>query len=306
MKKFIVRVITFVILVMAADQAVGYIGDYMIANVKSGRDAEIKHICFESKYDVIILGSSRACHHYVSSIIEDSLYLNGSRNSCYNAGFDGNGVILMYSFLKQILERYSPKLIVYDVEPSFDYSVYHDDNNRKRYIDNLKPYYMNQTFMEIVNDIDENSYLKCMSGFYRYNCKLIQVYFEYKNSSDEHIRMKGYKPLEGSINGATSAVDRSEAEKDTTKIKYLKQLIELSKFKGIPLVLAASPKYKPQDYQKIKEIEAISKNYGIPFIDMYLDEEFQDKNLFKDTSHLNNLGAEEFTKKIVRYINKIL
>lgn len=302
MKKFIIRVVAFVILVMSADQAVGYIGDYMIANVKSGRDAEIKHICFESEYDIIVLGSSRACHHYVPTIIEDSLNMD----ACYNAGFDGNGVILMYSFLKQISERYTPKLVIYDVEPAFDYSVYLEDNNRKRYIDNLKPYYTNQIFKDIINDIDDNSNLKCLSGFYRYNCKLIQLYFEYKNISDEHVCMKGYKPLEGTIDGTTSAADRTQAEKDTTKIKYLKQLIELAQEKDIPLVLTASPKYKPQDYQKIKEIEAICKSYGIPFVDMYLDEEFQDKDLFKDTSHLNNLGAEEFTKKIVRYINKIL
>ena len=49
-------------------------------------------------------------------MISDSLGV-----SCYNAGESGCGIILAYGRLLMILERYTPKAIIYEVTPDFDY-----------------------------------------------------------------------------------------------------------------------------------------------------------------------------------------
>ena len=87
--------------------------------------------CKESKEDVILMGSSRASHHYVTQIITDSLGL-----ICFNAGQDGNGIIMQYGRWKMISERYAPKVLIYDITPVFDLM----ENDNMTYIDHLKPF----------------------------------------------------------------------------------------------------------------------------------------------------------------------
>lgn len=57
--------------------------------------------------NILIFGSSRAAHHYVPSILSDSLDM-----SCYNCGMDGNGIIYGYGKLKTITARYYPKIVI--------------------------------------------------------------------------------------------------------------------------------------------------------------------------------------------------
>lgn len=77
------------------------------------------------------MGSSRASHHYVPEIISEKLGM-----SCFNAGQDGNGIILQYGRWKMLSERYTPKLIIYDINPGFDMVV----NDNMTYVDRLKPF----------------------------------------------------------------------------------------------------------------------------------------------------------------------
>ena len=68
---------------------------------------------FNKKADVLVLGSSRANHHYVSSMFKDSLGL-----SCYNAGRDGHDILYAYMIFQSFLERNMPKMVVIDIASS--------------------------------------------------------------------------------------------------------------------------------------------------------------------------------------------
>ena len=109
MKKFILHILVFFAIVTAVDYVAGKVFRYI--QIKAGgRTGAEWYACKEMKEDIIIMGSSRAIHHYVPRIIADSLGM-----SCFNAGQDGNGIILQYGRWKMISERYTPKLIIYDV-----------------------------------------------------------------------------------------------------------------------------------------------------------------------------------------------
>ena len=71
--------------------------DYVVKNIEVGGRGRDNYICDKSVDDILIFGSSRAVHHYNSSMIEDSLGM-----SCYNCGDDGNGIILSYGRLSMI------------------------------------------------------------------------------------------------------------------------------------------------------------------------------------------------------------
>ena len=130
MKKFILYTLLFFTVVAVVDFAAGKVFYYLQSRA-GGRTGAEWYACKESHEDIIIMGSSRASHHYVPQIFEDSLGL-----SCFNAGQDGNGIILQYGRWKMIRERYTPKMVIYDVTYNFDLGV----NDNMTYIDRLKPF----------------------------------------------------------------------------------------------------------------------------------------------------------------------
>ena len=99
MKKYIVRIILFFAIVVLVDFVVGWAGDYLQTHAKGGDTKAINDLVKKDQHDILILGSSRAHHHYDTPFLSDTLNLD-----VYNAGYDGNGVILAYGILQMILE----------------------------------------------------------------------------------------------------------------------------------------------------------------------------------------------------------
>lgn len=115
MKKFFKKVIIFIIGLVCLDFLIGQIGRYLVAHAKGGDTKLSNYICHQMKDQCVVFGSSRGMHHYDPNIISNSLGL-----SCWNCSLDGNGIILMYGRYKMLSARYTPKLIVYDVQAGFD------------------------------------------------------------------------------------------------------------------------------------------------------------------------------------------
>ena len=187
MKKFILHILVFFAIVTAVDYVAGKVFRYI--QIKAGgRTGAEWYACKEMKEDIIIMGSSRAIHHYVPRIIADSLGM-----SCFNAGQDGNGIILQYGRWKMISERYTPKLIIYDVNPDFDFCR----NDNMAYVDRLKPFCEKESVKDYIVDILPMEKLKLSSQMYRYNYKFIEMVSDcVKGASDN---LKGYIPLLGKI-----------------------------------------------------------------------------------------------------------
>ena len=95
MRKFIVNIIIFFAIIWVADIGLGAILDKIAYNAKSGGQQINNHITYKANEEIIIMGSSRASHHYIPQIINDSLKM-----SSYNMGQDAMGIILMYGRYK--------------------------------------------------------------------------------------------------------------------------------------------------------------------------------------------------------------
>ena len=75
----------------------------------------------------------------------------------------------------------------------------------------------------------------------------------------------------------------------------LRRVLHLCKDKGVNLVLASSPRFRPENDNEL--IHSLSQEYGVPYIDIYNSVFFNNHpELFKDTSHLNNDGATIYTQ----------
>ena len=293
MKKYIEKVLLFFIIILVIDFAYGCVFDYMSSHLKGGSSKRIYDLCMTEKHDIIILGSSRARHHYIPQILEDSLNLE-----CYNGGVDGHGIILMNGIVELMTQRYTPKLIIYDIENAFDINVYQSDNNCLRYIKPLRPYFRNEKISDIIGSISKKEYIYVHSGFYRYNSIGISVLKDFL-FSDVEGSTKGYSPLYGCQINETQPVSSNEnIVVDSVKYNCFTRFVDNMQEKGIPLIVVASPKYK-KDFSDLFPLVEYCKSQNITFLNYYNHEHFMNNcSLFKESMHLNDSGAIVFSKKV--------
>ena len=146
MKTFLLKIGLLIGIVAAVDIVLGYSLEYVTNHITVGGQGRDNYIADHAEEDILVFGSSRAVHHYNPDIIEDSLGL-----SCYNCGDDGSGIVLAYGRLLMLQERHQPKVVIYDVNPSFDLEV----NDNHKYLGWLKSHYDREVIKPIFYAIDK-------------------------------------------------------------------------------------------------------------------------------------------------------
>lgn len=297
MKKFLFKITIFLVSIIIIDTIAGLLFPFLVSNAKGGDNWRNNYICNDTKEDVLIFGSSRAIHHYNPNIICDSLNM-----SCYNCGQDGNGIILNYARYNLILQRYTPKLIIYDIQSSFDL-ISGDDNHK--YLKWLKAYYDKDGIPQIFESVDKTEKFKMMSNLYRYNSSFIQIVSDCirpQQSSGE----KGYRPLLGEM-------DRMKISKkkdiynnviyDSLKLSYINKFINANK--NVMVVFVISPTWSGLDSLQYYTIKKICEEKGLLFINFANDQKYMyNYKYFKDGAHLNSVGADEFTKDLMSILKE--
>ena len=99
----------------------------------------------------------------------------------------------------------------------------------------------------------------------------------------------------------------SKNDIDEIKLFYLEQLIKECKKGKTKLFFTVSPFYfNDNDTLKYQPIKQLCTKYNIPFIKYDNTPFIENKDLFSDSSHLNDEGASEYSKYIVSIINAYL
>ena len=300
MKKYLLHILLFFVIVAAVDVSVGAFGRYLQGHAKGGSTRQFDDLVMKERHDVLILGSSRAHHHYDAPFLRDTLGVD-----VYNAGFDGNGVVLADGVLEMVLNRYKPQLVLFDVEPDFDVNVYEKDNHHTRYIKNLKPYYREGGVSEIIKDVSMDEWRKVQSGLIRYNTEILGMAVD--NLIDRGMDRRGFQSLSGKMEKDPEPKAPKKEELDPFKLAYGEKLIVLWQSNDVPLVLVGSPKYGKTDSEALRPVKDIANKYEVPFLDYYADPSFMaHKEWFKEPMHLNSEGARVFSKMIAQEISELL
>ena len=302
-KKITIGVLSFCALLIAADWAVGTWSEKMYYQSKYGIFRRQIYCLTESQDELMILGSSRAAHHYVPQVFEDSLGM-----SCYNAGSDGMCIYYHYGILASRIQRgCPPKMVILevigtDVEVSQGATFTLDAA-----LDRYAPHY--GEFSEIDSLFAFNGWkekVKLMSKTYKYNSKLVQTI---KCNYIPWPEDRGYEALNGVMkvtNGkmAADVLSPSSEQPDIEerKLVYLQKFIDDCKENNIVLVMCYSPYYGQGIPASIHVIEQLAKENGIKFLIYGDDARFQKPEYYQDASHLNDTGAKEYSKEIVKIL----
>lgn len=297
MKKLAIRFTILVICLLCTDIVIGKIldktFDYM-PNTTS-QTAHTNWFMNHASADVIILGSSRATHHYIPSIISDSLDM-----SVYNCGHEGMDIIYNSCCLERIISRHLPKLVILDIQEPYFHGT------EKQRLACLSPYYYKSDYIKNVLDTYKGSdyNIKMKSNLYRYNGKLLNILSAFTASRDKNI---GYVPLNGN---KVSKMERQDTDTrlsidDAEKQSFI-NIVQMCKENNIKLIVIDSPRFMFDKYE-FEYTRNLCQQYDVPYImDNNVKEIIDHPEYFRDPTHLNNDGATEYSKMVSHQIKEII
>ena len=230
------KLLLFGFIVFVFDFPLGRLLRYYYFKQEVGRLARATYAIEKTDADILIFGSSRAYHQYIPTIFEERF-----EQSCYNTGTPGQFLIYNYATLKAILKRYTPKLIVLDVN-SGDLALKKESYDALSF---LMPYYKDhKEIRPMVNLKDPFEGIKNTSSIYPFNSEIFMIaggnleYFKKRN-----VDMKGYKPLDRTWSDSLETKYPKPYPIDTIKTSMYKYFIQDCKAAGIKLVIVFSPTY---------------------------------------------------------------
>lgn len=302
MKVFLIRLTALIVCLICVDFLFGLSCDYCIKNARTTGDThKIDYTVNHTSEDILIFGSSRAHYHYIPQILTDSLGL-----TVYNCGLNSHGIYYAFGCLSMIIERYTPKLIIYDIVEEVDLAEnkLHDDQN----IRSLYRYNSNASVSKLIKDYSKRESLMIRSNFYKYNESFLNIYHDYL-TYQPFPQSDGYTPSIGVIDEKNPCQELLELELggwEHKKEYYMRSFIDICKTNDIKLVFLYSPKY----YGRTPYASLLSqffKEYDCIFLNYADDSSFLGNSLvFHDLNHLNEVGAEEYTKKIVSVLKPLV
>lgn len=293
MKKALFKLLLFLLLFCLTDGLAGRLFAYMQSHSPSYSPGYIAHHASE---DVVVFGSSKGGSNYNMVLLNDSL-----KTRCLNCSDTGNGIIQMYGRYKLLTNRYTPKVIVYDVKPQFD--LYKNDNSK--YTMRLKPFYDDAGVDSIIWSTGSNERYKMYSSLYRYNFQFMEIIKDY--SSPTAFNRSSEKLSRQKMSIIPKAIEPNIEEYDSLKLYYLETMIKDCKERGIHLVFVVSPEYYHYKSINYEPLVLLCQQYNVPFIDRSADEQFVGHNdFFMDSLHMNYWGATKWSQFIVQYVQDYL
>lgn len=306
---FSLKALLFLVLLWSVDRG---IGAAFVAMKDCGLKVNPENMWLKTPFvvekvstDVVVIGSSKASHHYVPSILSDSLGM-----SVYNGGQDGCFFLYQNCLINMLMDRYHPKMIIWDIQPSSFYGK----NTATEYQNfrYLSPYYhKNKWATEYINSESEKMRFRMLSEMFAYNSKSLNYLFPLiSHTSSTH---EGYLPLENEGYAYPSLHEVSKiSEEDYVpmedRLALLEKTILRCKKEHIRLFLFISPEYsiKPHAYQlAVNDLQELANINGVDCHDYSSDIVFMnDSTFFKDSNHLNDKGARLFTNRILNNLMK--
>ena len=309
-RRFLLHGAVFAATLVALDAAVGAVGDFATAKlpdsaVFSGPFVKDNFRLNRTTADVVVVGSSRVAHHFVTARLKDSLDRYAGKDlSVYNAGIDGRLVNSSACAVESILERHSPKLLLLEA----DESVLSDDGVR-RDIELSAPHYRtNRVVKRYLDELGWRARLKMRSNLYRWNQKVFVLATTIPGFAKED-PLNGYVPLDAKMTAADAEREiaslQAPSPPDARIVGNFSRMLAAANAKGVPIVVVSSPGFHSRQEQGT--LDSLCRDAGVPYIDMFGMELFDEHpEWFADVYHLNDDGAHVFTALFFERLRPIL
>ena len=302
--KYFIAVILFVMGLLIVDRSIGYLLAKVSPTIKSGASiGEINAGLENDDVDLIIFGSSRAKHHLDPGVMDEMLEMSG-----YNVSRDGLGIFFARMMQGILLERgneASYHLMVADPK-----QVYRADSGRAWAL--MSHHLKNPVIAELAERSEVERRAKLHSRAYRFNSIVLPILRNLGSSPG--FDGNGFLPLQGALKGIPEGVpsylpDSSVAVVDEEVLKVYREFVRAGVSRGINVSVIVGPRLRKgkrseMETNAVELIRAAVEESGGVF--RLMDEveypEFSDASLYRDVAHLNQAGAEMFSRIVAREI----
>lgn len=289
MKKFLVSLFTILVLFFAIDRIGALAMSECMKRTNAKAEVKIRYIADGIDEDVVLLGTSRCIHHYVPSIITDSIH-----KSVYNGGIsDSDNIYAHYILLNLMLIHHRPEVVCLELMPK-DYSIQTDDPFGK--ISFFAPWIGRSAAADSVYMEAGTYWNYVVSHLYRYNAKGVEA-LGGMISNHRYGEDNGYFTIEGTHNKSlTMEKEVSPNGVDSLKLAYLQRFINLCHKDNIKLVFTFSPRYSTTPQGFYAPLMDIAAKNGVPCLDYHTSGLFHDHpEYFRDNGHMLENGAKAFS-----------
>lgn len=296
------KIALFAALIAGLDFGVGKGLAYLYGQCREGDFGGRINLALEQRHDIVVFGSSRALHHYIPERIEANTGL-----SCFNAGMDAQTLLYHFGLQQMILDKYQPKLLVLDLNT--EDIRYDPDRRAYGKLSRLLPFHKHPEVHKLLLKRSPYEKWKLLSQIYPYNSQVLSILrYRLKANAEGSQARKGYVPLHGSDMPALLArwdPQPIPALVDREYIGYLHRFIQKARNQGIPIVVCSSPLWEIDNGNYCEQHKALVRRYkevlaslDVPLIEITQKNYplFRDPALFKDLTHLNDAGAQHFSK----------
>lgn len=298
MRAFIYKVLLFIFIVICVDFFIGFVFSNLFTKAKSGIAYKENYIFNKTNEPLLIFGSSRAEHHYVPEIISKE-----SKIKSYNVGREGAGIFFHYAVLLSSLDRYTPKVIILDL----DYRDFYFTSNNfgPNAVKEAAPFY-GKISKEFDSLLVRNYYDKFFyqSNLFKFNKKFFPII---TGAIKNEKKYDGYVPVSGVLNSVPKDSISEVYTVNKDLVDVTKEFILKAKKNNIKLIIVLSPSFKKLPKQFDKYISSLQTKYNIKVINHFKDTTFLNHpKYFRDIDHFNDKGAKLYSKIISKEINNII
>lgn len=298
MKKLLTHILIAACLFFVIDRAVGLALSALYRQSNATDAYKISYSNEETRAELLLMGSSRCLHHFAPAIFEKELGM-----TCYNAADWGiKNIYFHYGLLGNILERYTPRVIVFEIHPCDWLHTPYSDVERAG---SLAPYCGMSAACDEMLKLSGNYWPCLLSTVFRYTGSLPDLLAGRWGSMDRSL--KGWKPLDGQMDTTGVAAEEYPYAVDSQKTEVLERFIETCREKGILLILTVAPMYVCSDRDPFQYVRSLASRHQLALIDHYSDPDYTGKAaLFYDFGHLNRQGAERYSEKVSKELKGLI
>lgn len=255
--------------------------------------------------ELLIYGSSRACHHINPITIEQR-----SNKSTYNLGIQGHNFGLQYFRHKEYLKQYAkPKYIIISVG-----SMTFRENSGLYNKEQFLPFMLWNSSM--YNDL--NSYKGFSKKDYfiplsRYAGNYLSIFKSIKGLAKDYntneARQKGFIAHDWKWSNDLKKIRKNRKEYtipiDSSLVDLFNSFIKEIKSFNSKLIIVYTPEYVEAQYfmknkKNIQNIfDSFAQEYDLIFLDYSKDEICNSKKYFYNGMHLNLEGTKIFNQKLI-------
>ena len=286
MKRFFKLTVLFVFILFIASLLLDVIFTTIISQSSERNKVENVMHSFEKKYDVVIMGTSRANNHFVTDLFEKK----GLKS--FNYGISGSHLFETSLLLKLMMaNKFQIKNLILEADLSIC-NEKRDEGTTARFM----PYIHTNSIIKehYKNEIDfKQLYYVPFYRYIKFDAKIgfREVYEVLAEKPTNTLYNKGYYPL---ISDKKGSMKNDISTLKVIQNKYYEEIKKLCKQNNINLIVVMTPMCK--NTKGLDYFDNVKKQY--PEINNF-ENTVTDDRYFASCGHLNNEGAIIYTNHII-------